>query len=115
MIMATKREMYDVIAKAMADNEEVVAFCNHEVELLDKKASYKSGKPSKKSIENEGVKEAILKALGESETPLTIAEINAVLDMGYTSQKVSALLTQLIKAEKVVKTYEKKVPYFGLA
>lgn len=113
--MATKREMYEVIATAMADNEEVVAFCNHEVELLDKKKSYKSGKPSKKSVENEAVKEAILDTLGQSETPLTIAEINAVLDKGYTSQKVSALLTQLIKAEKVVKTYEKKVPYFGIA
>ena len=113
--MATKREMYEVIATAMADNEEVVAFCNHEVELLDKKKSYKSGKPSKKSVENEAVKEAILDTLTQSETPLTIAEINAVLDKGYTSQKVSALLTQLIKAEKVVKTYEKKVPYFGIA
>ena len=45
---------------------------------------------------------------------MTIGEINAVLDKGFTSQKVSALLTQLIKAEKVVKTYEKKVAYFGI-
>ena len=45
----------------------------------------------------------------------TIKEINEALDKGFTSQKVSALLTQLIKAEEVVKTYEKKVAYFGLA
>ena len=113
--MATKREMYEVIATAMADNEEVVAFCNHEVELLDKKKGYKSSKPSKKTVENDGIKETILGILGESETPLTIGEINTVLDKGYSPQKVSALLGQLIKAEKVVKTYEKKVPYFGIA
>ena len=46
---------------------------------------------------------------------MTIKEINEALDKGFTSQKVSALLTQLIKAEEVVKTYEKKVAYFGLA
>lgn len=111
----TKREMFALIATAMADNEEVVEFCNHEVELLDKKKSYKSGKPSKKSIENEGIKAEILEVLGQSEAPMTISEINERLDRGFTSQKVSALLTQLIKAESVVKTYEKKVAYFGLA
>ena len=40
--MATKREMFELIASALADNTEVVEFCNHEVELLNKKASYKS-------------------------------------------------------------------------
>ena len=112
--MATKREMFALIASALADNEEVVEFCNHEVELLNKKASYKSSKPSKKSVENEAIKAEILEVLGGSEAPMTIGEINTVLDKGFTSQKVSALLTQLIKAEKVVKTYEKKVAYFGI-
>ena len=42
--------MFALIASAMADNSEVVEFCAHEVELLDKKRGYKSSKPSKKSI-----------------------------------------------------------------
>lgn len=113
--MATKREMFALIASALADNTEVVEFCNHEVELLDRKASYKSSKPSKKAVENEAIKAEILEVLGGSEAPMTISEINTVLDKGFTSQKVSALLTQLIKADKVVKTYEKKVAYFGVA
>lgn len=110
----TKREMFEVIATTMADNEEVVNFCAHEVELLDRKKNYKSSKPSKKSIENDAIKADILAVLGESEAPMTIGEINERLDKGFTSQKVSALLTQLIKGESVVKTYEKKVAYFGL-
>ena len=111
----TKREMFEVIATAMADNEEVVNFCAHEVELLDRKKGYKSSKPSKKSLENEAIKAEIVEILRGSEAPMTIKEINEALDKGFTSQKVSALLTQLIKAEEVVKTYEKKVAYFGLA
>ena len=111
----TKREMFEVIANAMADNEEVVNFCAHEVELLDRKKDYKSSKPSKKSLENEAIKAEIVEVLRGSEAPMTIKEINEALDKGFTSQKVSALLTQLIKAEEVVKTYEKKVAYFGLA
>ena len=43
----TKREMFAPIASALADNAEVVEFCNHEVELLDRKKGYKSSKPSK--------------------------------------------------------------------
>lgn len=111
----TKREMYAVIAEAMADNEEVVAFCKHETELLDRKASYKSNKPSKKSVENESIKAKIIEILSSADSPLTISEIRDTLSEDFSSQKISALLTQLIKAETVVKTYEKKVAYFGLA
>ena len=111
----TKREMFTVIADAMADNAEVVEFCKHEIELLNKKASYKSSKPSKKSVENEGIKGRIVEILGSTDSPLTISEIRDSLGEDFTSQKISALLTQLIKAETVVKTYEKKVAYFGLA
>ena len=111
----TKREMFALIASALADNEEVVEFCKHEVELLDRKKGYKSSKPSKKSIENEAIKADILGILEDSEAPLTISEINSALGKDFTSQKTSALLTQLIKADKVVKTYEKKVAYFGIA
>ena len=46
---------------------------------------------------------------------MTEKEIRDNLSEDFTSQKISALLTQLIKAETVVKTYEKKVAYFGLA
>ena len=104
----TKKEMFAVIANAMADNAEVVEFCNHEIELLSRKRS-KSNKPTPKQIENEGIKERIVAVLGESEAPMTIKEIIESLGEKLTSQRVSALLTQLIKAEIVVKTYEKKV------
>ena len=33
----TKKEMFKMIKKEMADRQEIVDFCNHEIELLDKK------------------------------------------------------------------------------
>ena len=110
--MATKREMFKVIATALADNTEVVEFCKHEIELLDRKRGQAS-KPSKRQVENVGVKEKILEVLGEADVPMTCGDIAKALDI--TGQRCSALLTQLVKAEAVVKTYEKKVAYFGVA
>ena len=112
--MATKKEMYELIKGELSANEEVVAFCDHEIELLSRKRS-KSSKPTAKQVENAGIKDRILEVLGESETPMTIPEVISALGEDYTSQRISALMTQLIKAEQVIKTYEKKVAYFGLA
>lgn len=110
--MATKREMFALIASALADNAEVVEFCNHEVELLDRKRG-QATKPSKRQLENAEVKGRILEVLGESDAPMTCGALAEVL--GITGQRCSALLTQLVKAEAVCKTYEKKVAYFGVA
>ena len=109
----TKKEMFAKIAVMCAQDEEVVNFCNHEIELLGKKRG--SSKPTKLQLANEGIKEAVLEVLGNIGEPMTVTEI--VKEMGgvYTPQKISALLRQLIEAEKVVKTVEKKVSRFALA
>lgn len=72
-----------------------------------------SSKPTKTQVENEAIKEKILDVL--SDEPMTVKEIMAVIDGDYSSQKLSALLRQLVAAEKVVKTVEKKVSRFALA
>lgn len=111
----TKREMYEVIANAMNENTEVVEFCRHEIELLDKKKERKSSKPTAKQVENENIKQNILDILTHTEAPVTATEITDELNGGYAVQKISALLTQLVKAEKVVKVYSKKVALFSIA
>lgn len=115
MTNMTKREMYEVIANAMSDNAEVVEFCNHEVELLDKKKARKSDKPTAKQIENEEIKSQIVEILTHTEAPVTATEIKDELNGGYTIQRVSSLLSQLVKTEKVIKTYSKKVALFSIA
>ena len=109
----TKKEMFAVIANAMADNAEVVEFCNHEIELLSRKRS-KSSKPTAKQIENEGIKAEILEVIADGHAR-TAKEIGT--EVGYSTAKVSALLRALVldgKAEKIPGAKSKDAPtYIG--
>lgn len=75
---------------------------------------HSSSKPTKNQIANEGIKEQIISVLANYEN-VTVKELLELLDGDYTSQKISALLRQLVTAGKVVKTTEKKVSRFSLA
>lgn len=111
----TKREMFNLIATANADNAEIVDFCNHEIALIDERRVSK--KPTKTQVENEGFIEVIAEVLAGAEAPMTIAEIIAADERlaGLTVQRVSALLKKMVDTERVVKTYEKKKAFFTLA
>lgn len=111
----TKREMFNEIRNVVIDNEEMVAFIDHEIELLNRKSN-SSRKPTKTQVENEGFKADILEALEVADSPLTIKELCAVCPSiaDLTNQRITHMLTALRKDGKVVRTYEKKVPYFGI-
>lgn len=108
----TKRESYNAIRTLVADNAELVAFIDHEIELLNKKNSYKSGKPTAKQLANEDIKGAIVGLLTDATDPMTCTAIGEAL--GYSAQKVSALLTQLVNAGAVTRTTVKRVSYFAI-
>lgn len=72
-----------------------------------------SSKPTKTQVENEGIKGEILELLADGR--MTCGDVVKALDSVYTSQKISALLRQLVGAGKVNKVTEKKVSYFELA
>lgn len=111
----TKREMFAEIRKAVADNAEMVAFLDHEVELLDNKKSG-SRKPTKTQVENEGYKADILTALAEADEPVTIKGLAEICPSiaGLTNQRVTHMLTDLRKDGKVARSYVKKVAYFAI-
>ena len=110
----TKKEMFTMIKAQVQDNAEMVAFIDHEIELLDKKASNK--KATKTQEANVGIKSTILAVL-EGSKSMTITEMQgASAELGELSnQKVSALVRQLVEAGEVVKTIDKKVSRFSLA
>ena len=110
----TKKEMFTRIKAQVKDNAEMVAFIDHEIELLDKKASNK--KATKTQEANIGIKSTILAVL-EGGKSMTVTEMQgASAELGELSnQKVSALVRQLVEAGKVVKTIDKKVSRFSLA
>lgn len=74
-------------------------------------------KPTKEQIANEGIKEQIVAILATCEAPIAVKDLqkNYVEMAEYTCQKISALLTQLIKAGKVVRTEVKGKALFELA
>lgn len=110
----TKKEMFGYIASAMAENEDVVAFCQHEIELLEKKSS-KSGQ-TKVQKENEVLMVSIVNALAIIGRPVTISELQRedAMMSEYQNQKLSALLKKLVESGKVVRTVDKKKAYFSV-
>lgn len=111
----TKKEMFELIKGAMADNEMVVAFCEHEIELLNRKGS-KSGQ-TKVQKENLELMEKIVNALTEIGRAVTITDLQKEnSEMAeYSNQKLSALLKKLIEDNRVVKTTDKKKSYFSIS
>jgi hypothetical protein len=83
---------------------------------LEKKSGAER-KPTATQVANEGYKSAIVDFLGGVDKPQTVTDILkgvAALD-GFSNQKVSALMTQLVNGGAVIKTSDKRRSYFALA
>ena len=112
----TKREMFNEILTVVADNAEMVEFINHEIELLNRKSSAVR-KPTKNQLENEGFKADIVDYLKDANAPKTIKELQTAIPSlaDLTNQRITHLLTDLVKAETLTKNYVKKTPYYSVA
>ena len=111
----TQRDYFnEVIALAEQNGrDDLVEFAKGRIAVLDKKASAK--KPTKVQEENEVLKGIILDTL--TNEGVTVSELQAKRDelFGFSNQKVSSLLRQLVAEGKVVKTVDKKKSFFALA
>lgn len=116
----TKRERFmELVALVeksdVANKTDMVAFLEHEIELLERKSSKST--ESKAQKEHLEIMDKIYKALKEVGKPVTITELmKASVEMAeYSNQKLSALLKKMTEAENpvVVKTIEKKKSYFS--
>lgn len=109
------------LSEVKAD-ERLVAYCENELKLLDKK-NVASGekKLTEKQTQNEAYKVAILDYLNTvapehkaiSDIWHEVPELSECAEM--TGQRISALLTQLIRAGLVVRVEEKRKAYFKVA
>lgn len=113
----TKRENYNALRAIVADNADLVAFIDHELELLDKKNSRRSTKPTAKQVANDEIKDVIHDVLLDADAPMMIADIIAddPALAGLSTQKVSALLSQMVASGDVVRTVIKRKSYFAIA
>ena len=107
----TKKEMFAQIKSHLTDVNEI-AFIDHEIELLENKAS-QTRKPTSTQVENEKIKVVIVDYLSTIESA-TIGDITKGANLEEISnQKMSALLKQLVDSGEVAKTYEKRKAYFS--
>lgn len=119
----TKRDYFEMIKGICGDREDIVNFCNHEIELLSRKNS-KSG-ATKTQKENLIVAEMLVDELAKVNKPTTITDLmnasdtiqNYTLENGnkLTNQKISAIFKQLVENKTIVKVVDKKKSYFSIA
>lgn len=111
----TKREKFEMVlaVPAIAENEVLREFIQHEMDLLVKKNSGEK-KPTATQVVNEGIKSAILEFVNKNEKFFTITDfIKQVPECaGLTNQRVNALVRQLLKEEQVERTEIKGRAYF---
>ena len=120
----TKRMKFEALLAIpeVAENATLAEFIEHELELLDKKNAA-DRKPTKKQVENVGIKADIIEIVqAEPDRLFTVSEVMKSLDApDLTNQKVSALMRQLydITGEDVenerfalLRIVEKRKAYF---
>lgn len=112
----TKRDYFTAIRERVIDTPDLVAFIDHEIELLDNKRNTPRT-PTKTQLANQAFQAEIIEFLTAADAPMTIKDIQAGVPSiaDASNQKVTHLLTPLVNDGVLVKTYEKKVPYFTIA
>ena len=112
----TKKEYFaQVIAvlKAQAGTEELVAFCEREIELLTKKAENKKAKGA--SAENVALAETVYGVMVETGKGMTVSEVQKSSEelAGLSTPKITALMRILMDAGRVVRVQDKKRTEFS--
>ena len=119
----TKREKFEMLRALVADNDMLVEFIDHEIELLSRKGS-KSATLTPAQKDALAVAEIIKDILSEcaDEKGMTvgallkcepIASYVRADGKSVSSQMITAIFTQ--NAKDYVRTVEKKVAYYSLA
>ena len=114
----TKKEMFgrliEIVEGAnVEDVDVIVAFLNHEIELVSKKRNTQT----KTQKANEGLVEVVYNAIAEADKAVTVTELFEIVknDEIKSAQKTSALVKKLVDAGRITRTEEKGKAYFTIA
>ena len=96
--------------------DEIIAYVDNEISLIEKKAEKAKTQKSKTQKENEAFKAKILAVLENQSSPLHINDIIGMSETfsGFSCQKMSALLKQLVDSGKISRQIIEKKPCFSL-
>lgn len=119
-IKITKKMKYERIMAILngepiiaEDKEMLTEFCEHEIELLNKKKDRSSNEPSEKQIENERLAEVMYDLIASADgAPVSFQEMRDSCEefKGMSPQKMTALIK--ILGQRVVKVMDKKTTCF---
>ena len=114
----TKREYYELIKSKLADNAEILAFCDHEIELLDNRKKTVDGekKLTPKQKENLALVATILDNM-EVDTIYSISDMQRKIEVckELTNQKISSLIRQAMSDGTIERVEVKGKAFFKLA
>lgn len=116
----TKREKFEMIGEIaeVANNPILAEFVEHELELLARKNASGTERQTATQKANEEIKNAILEEMtNEPNRLFSVSEMIKLFPCcaELSLPKVTALVTQLAKADLVVRIEEKRKAYFKLA
>lgn len=116
----TKIDRYNVLLtfEEVKSNEEMVSFIEHEIELLQNKRTNASGekKLTAQQIANAKIAEMVKEYLATTERA-TIGEMLknvAELPEEMTPQRLTAIVSAMVRANEIERTMDKRVAYFAL-
>ena len=114
---ANSEAIIELSAEQSAEITMLCEFISREMEFLRNKSNKASGKPTKTQAANVELKGTILKVLanysGEGRTISDLMNENSDVLGGYSNQKLSALMRQLVADGLVKKVVDKKKSYFS--
>ena len=117
----TKRDRYAQLLtlNEVKANPDLVAFIEHEVELLTRKNTANGEKAlTPNQIQNENFKVIIAEHMASAPDRLfNVTELNKEVDVlnDLSNQRISAILRQMVDAGKVEKVVDKRKSYFRMA
>lgn len=109
-------EMLNGTYKGELTKEQALSFIEERIEQTKKKNTSGSGekKLTPEQVANEGIKENILALLATATEPMSLGEMMKSIEGIKSNQHISALVTQLKNAHKVVRVEVKGKAMFRL-
>ena len=115
-VKKTQKEMFNEILNGYGLSAEHKAFLEGRIAQLDKTSASKSDKPTATQKANAELKDKILAEMEEGKA-YTISDMLKALPScaELSNQKVSAVMKQMVEANIVVRTEDKRKAYFSKA
>ena len=114
----TERDFYNEIKEILNERVDIVEFCDKKIGQLDKKRDGSSEKAKERNAQREIDKNEVLNVLVEIGDWATLKDINSANEkvQMFSNQKLTSLLTEMLKEDKSVeRKVDKRVVFYKVA